>query len=705
MISCCTVTNYIRGYNPLWYMVDLVGAPLDDSYYMWVLENTIPYIPADVYHDAAGTLPWAQPIFFRVDGTLPIDIFYGDSAFYRLEVRKMIGFAPDQNDPLIRLVENYNPSGRVDNPASQEGDATDNQISNAQFSIVNFESPLVLTGLSNPDPIEIAPGWELVLTGNGSVTLEQVPLNNAIANPTNAPYALRIQTTGWTNPPYLRQRFSQNGMNWAHKYIASSFTARIAGGSQIVQSTLYASDGAPIALLSTNALSNSFTQYEGFSLLPASTNADIPPDAWIEYRLSLPTAADVYITSFQLVASDDANSIPYQQDTIERQVDHLFHYYKPQLEYKPIPSYLIGWDFPLNPAQWLTETVAIQAVGANKSYYAWDQTILFQTANNGISVARSLTDGISITAAQIGQIAMIQYLGQAQAKELLSGRMCVYAEGSSTVDLDLTISIWVTDDPTLPDLKTPTFNSLVSAVSATGVVTAANGNWTKVPRGLLPDAKFEITGDLTQVSFNGWELPDDPLILTATYIAIVISTETLAVTDTINIDKIGLYAGDIATRPAPQTKSQVEEECSDLYWKTYESQTLPGTVTFLNSLTSQQAASIQDGANFNFYQSGFSVNYNVPMRTTPIMRFYSPSAGTLGSIDANVWGPGAAGIVAAAKVMATFWGTASVSNKAANYQPSGVLTAGPSVGGTANMIGIGWVRYHYERDARYGIAL
>jgi len=62
---------------------------------------------------------------------------------------------------------------------------------------------------------------------------------------------------------------------------------------------------------------------------------------------------------------------------VPRQIDHLFHYYKPLLAYKPIPSALIGWDFPTNPAQFGV-TGSTGAIGANKSAYAWDQTILFQ---------------------------------------------------------------------------------------------------------------------------------------------------------------------------------------------------------------------------------------------------------------------------------------------------------------------------------------
>ena len=39
----------VRGANPIWYFVNLWGKSFDDTYWMWVLENDIPYIPARVF--------------------------------------------------------------------------------------------------------------------------------------------------------------------------------------------------------------------------------------------------------------------------------------------------------------------------------------------------------------------------------------------------------------------------------------------------------------------------------------------------------------------------------------------------------------------------------------------------------------------------------------------------------------------------------
>lgn len=642
----CQITSYIRGANPVWSMVDLDGNQADDTFWLWVLENTIPYQPStQVFRDAAGTVQWTSPIQFLANGTLPIDIYYANNTVYRLEIRKSNGITPPtQADPLIYLIEDYNPGNSIDFPDNVEGDATDNQIANGQFSAINFVSPLVLTAITNPPPINIAPGWDLVLSGTGSVTIEQIPLNNALSNPTNAPYALRINTSGWTNQPYLRQRFQQNGMNWAGKYLSGSLTGRITGGSQIVQMQLFASNGAPLASIVTAALSNNFTQYQGFALLAASTNADLPPNAYLDCRIILPTTGEVFLTSFQIIASDSGVNIPYQQDSIDRQLDHLAHYYKPQLAYKPIPSYLVGWDFPVNPAQFFGDSVGAQAVGAGKSFYAWDQTIVFQAVNNGITVSRDAdTKGIKLTAAIAGQCAIIQYIEEAQARELLEGNMAVYVNGytSAALGLNATVTLWATADAALPDLKTPNFNSAISALAANGRPTMANGNWTEIPRGNLGDAVFELAPPISELNFNGWTLTNTTstaLRTTTKYMAIVIGFETMALNDTITINSVGLCAGDMATKPAPKSLSEAQIECNRFYWKSFNPGVAPAQNVGLNTGEYRYPV-MQVDAGDNYSSS---IIFPAPMTGIPLITFYNPAAANALARNISVPGDAAA---------------------------------------------------------------
>jgi hypothetical protein len=613
---------FIRGANPIWLLADLTGKLFDDTFYLWVLENQIPYIPAPVYHDPDGTLPWTDPIQFLANGTLPIDIYWDDSIVYRLEFRQNDGTAPpSQADALIYLVENYIPNGEGASPEAEGADTTDNQITNGQFSLVNFTTPYNLTA-TNPPSIQVAPGWFLDLAGTGTLELQQVPLNNALANPTNAPYALRITLGGgWTGQPALRQRFQQNGQNWSNLFAATSITALSQNGTPPIIVRLDASNGQPLAVLLNDTLTGQFAEYKGINQLPASANPNVPPNAYIDYKILLPTVCDIYITSVQLTAGTADIELDYIEDTINRQLDHTFNYYNPLLQYKPIPSYLTAWDFPLNPAQFGVTPGAI-ATGANGSYYAWDQTIIFQTISNGVTVTRNATNGaITLTAAANGQCAIIQYLDQTQARELLSGNMSVGIRAtSSAAALNCTIGLFATNDGALPVVSAGTYQSLIATLGAAGNVATFHGaGWVPLTPLMPGQTLLPITSTATEFFSTGWtDSLTTPRVANATFYAIVIGTSAMTAADTLTINWCSLNKGNIATRPAPQSADEVLRQCQRYYWKTFETATVPATAIGLGngevSWTGQAA-----GVNANI-----NIEFGAAMRAIPNVTLFNP---------------------------------------------------------------------------------
>ena len=321
----------VRGSNPVWAEFDLVGKIFDDTFYMYVLQNVLPYAPATVYHDPDLNQPWTQPIRFLGNGTLPVDVFFESEVVYRLEFRQNDGLSmPSQADPLIYEVNNYVAGSGGSTPVDTVAFASSNQITNPQFSLINFTSPLSVSG-TDPAPIEIGPGWFLQLAGTGTVTITQVPLNNSNANPSNAPYALRLQLTGWTTDSViLRQRFQQNGMLWANKIVSSTLTARIEGAPQSVSATLIDSNSSTLAqVLPLTVVNEAWNEFTGYGELPATTNPNTPPAAYIDYRLSLPSNSDIYLSSIQLVVQELPIQPSFEQDSIERQIDHTYHYAYP----------------------------------------------------------------------------------------------------------------------------------------------------------------------------------------------------------------------------------------------------------------------------------------------------------------------------------------------------------------------------------------
>jgi hypothetical protein len=708
MINGCGEGPDVRGSNPVWSFVDLAGNQFDDTFYMWVLENDVPYIPATVWHDPAGTLPWTNPIQFLANGTLPIDIYWDPSKFYRLEFRHNVGpLPPSQADPLIYLVENYSPNNAPMTPVGGDGFTTDNQIANPQFANMSSPNPYVLTAVTNPPPIEVAPGWFLDLVGTGSATIERIPLNTAISTPTNAPYALHINLTGgWTGQPVLRQRFQQNGQNWRNKNLSASVTARINGITAPFLVRADASNGQPLGIIINDFLINTFEEFTGTIPVAAYANLDLPPNAYIDFKVLLPATGDMYFTSFQLIVSDVAAPFSYEQITVDRQIDHLFHYYQPKIQYMPIPSYLVGWDFPLNPAQINGDALAAQATAINQGYYAWDQTIIYQTAVSSVTTARGVNGSLQLTCAVAGQVALIQYLDQVQARKILSDRASVHLSlfGSLAGGGHGNVTLWATTDATLPALP----NTFVTTLDADGKpATVSSVNWVQVPN-LYQNTRFTVpaisatNAESNDINLNGWDLAGAVPVNTATFFAIVVGFSPWAVADILNINSIALCAGDIATRPAPKTQAETLIACQRFYEKSYSQGVVAGTVSDPNSIVKAQSAWLQAGVAYRMVATSFSLDYQTEKRTaTPSVHLYNPVTGTIDSVRGYVFGAGSAA-AGQGNLGAALW-VANANTKTAYYL---IQTYDQTIT-EGSFAGAGWaegnIRFHYVADARLGV--
>lgn len=337
----------VRGSNPVWLFDDLTGNLLDDTFYLFVLQNTIPYNPSTVYQNAAGTVPWTNPIQFLANGTLPNNIFFLSDLTYRLEVRA----GDTQSDALIYLVEDYQP-GSTGGSSTAAAPSADNQMTNTQFSLVSFDPDGSLS-ITSSGTYQVAPGWELVLAGSGTATITREALTSAETNPTNAPYALRLNLVGWNNTgTYLRQRFNQAGMLWSSSasllYVTSSVTAKLGSGANAsISARLIDSNGTDLAVvLSSSTVTQTYTQFSDVSdFMPQPSNTDTPPAAWVEYRLILPGSIDIAVTSFQAIPTAVQTKFDYEQDTIERQVDHTYHLATPIVPVGTVIDYF-GFDDP-----------------------------------------------------------------------------------------------------------------------------------------------------------------------------------------------------------------------------------------------------------------------------------------------------------------------------------------------------------------------
>src|SRR5690606_18587177 len=155
----------------------------------------------------------------------------------------------------------------------------------------------------------------------------------------------------------------------------------IQGAPQAISARLVDSLNQPLVnVLDPINVASTFVEYRGYGLVPPTSNTDTPPDEWIDYQLILPTSVDIYLTSFQLVSSGLPVAYPYEEDSIDRQNDHTWHYYANEVIVKPKDTILTAWNFSLNPFQFNSTSVT---TASSQTQYIADQTILHQIASGG----------------------------------------------------------------------------------------------------------------------------------------------------------------------------------------------------------------------------------------------------------------------------------------------------------------------------------
>lgn len=706
--------NFVRGSNPLWIFRDLVGQPLNDEYYISFLSNTFPYLPSLVYRDNQGIVPWSDPLQLLPNGGLPDNIYFEDDLVYRLEIRH----GATQNDQLINTIMNYVPGDSGGNNVDDTG-TQDNQISNPQFAFINFISPLTIT---TSGTYNLAPGWDIVLTGSGTVTITQLIFTGAqnVLQPDPSqpnsvpPYALRINTNGWTTA-ILQQRFNGVGAIWYNNFVSASIFARSDSGGGLISVNYVPNSGGggtPVPIISNVALTTGATYeiIQGIVALNSSANTTLNNVAYVDIQIALPETGITDISNVQVMGQNVLLPVDFVEipaETLERQQDHLFHYYKPQLAYKPIPSHLIGWDFPINPSQPLGGSVAAQSVGTNKSYYAWDQTILFQTANSAITVSRTGTGALLLTAAATTQIAVIQYLEGYKVREMLNDALAVNLAALSTVNsVPVTISLWYTSGASLPDMNSNL--SLVATLTAAGKPATFNlaGGvvWKEVPRRNGQDATCTIlsnsTDEFLDYNFNAWDLNGSTDDRTAEFFAIVIGTASMPITTTLSITSVGLMSGDIATRPAPQSVDEVLRECQYYYEKSYNTTVNPGAASTIGMRYAAQLGIDDSGGNIAVITRAFSIEYNTLKRSsTPINTFYSPT-GTVNVVRIRLENGGSAGF-ADTDLSISNWTLGAVGQKSVYYFPNNVTPQNVTLAGVSQPEGS--ILYHFTSDARLGV--
>jgi hypothetical protein len=592
---------------------ELSGAPPNYTY--TALPNPIILSNTGTFQDAAGNN--IAVYYFPYDSQLPD----ANVQLYYITVTNSMGTEQFTREAWPNIVTN-------ESQTLTQADIS-NALTNPQFATVLFNpsnSLTITTTGSGTLSTTIAPGWILNLTtlGIGSVTVTRNSIAGSTAYPYNPPYTLTVAPGANITALTLSQRLYHNPSIWSPQpggtngYIASSILLAPLS-SAIMQ---YApSTGAVQELLNANNTLGVYQEFTNTIQLTSASNTDNADVGYVDIIVSLPIGATTTFSNVQIVGLEtNEPNVVYDQTPVNRQIDYMFHYYNPLLQYKPTSSYLIGWDFPFNPYQFLGPAVPVAAIGANKSSYVWDQTILFQSVNSGIGVSRTSSGAISLTAAAAGQMALIQYLPQETARKILNDYMAVnIAAMANSTPITATVSLWYTTDANLPSVVGSN-NSIVATLDANGKPATFNGNWFEVPRSNLGNAQFTIgtstTTNFNNYPFTGWNMNGIAECNTATYFAIVVGTGTVPNGNSVSFDSISLCDGQIPTRPASMSPDLVLRQCQRYYSMSFDQTAIPATGLGLTE--GMVTASVITNRVTTY------VNFPVSMITNPVVTIYNP---------------------------------------------------------------------------------
>jgi len=539
------------------------------------------------------------------------------------------------------------------NPQQQQANIS-NELSNPQFAAINFanENPytIALVG-ANTFTIAIAPDWDLVVTtaGNSTVQVQRNAVAGSAQYPGNAPYTLTITPglnigVGGIN---LRQRFTGNPdiFSPANGGTNGWISASILIGPGSSASVSYQPNGqAPQQILNDNNLSGNFVQYSSTIQLAAAANPSTPDNGgYVDILVGLDNAVATTIGNVQIVGLDsDIANIDFEQTPINRQIDQLFNYYNQPLQYKPIPSYLVGWNFPYNPAQATGHAIGPFATGGVAgSFQSWDQTIVFQSVTNGVTIAQSASGSgaLTVTAAATCQFALVQYLPATEAIQILNQPVSVNVAAltNQVGGVPATASLWYSTNAALP--HTAVNNSIVATLNANGYPATRNdtATWFEITRNNLPSAQFTVgtsaNSNANDYGFNLFNLNGAVNLTTVTWFAIVVGFGSLTIGNTVDIQSISLVPGNIPSRPGIQSADEVLRECQRYFFMTFDQGTVPRDNVGLSTGEHVWTATI--AGNNNEYSP--SLNFPCVMNSVPVITYWQPHAAGGGINNGNGW--------------------------------------------------------------------
>lgn len=596
--------------------------------------------------------------------------------------------------------------------------STDNELSNSQFVEVNFPAgitTLSVTGTNTVTPV--APGWDLITSGSGTVTLERLePTNASVA--TNPPYALRINAdSALGSSVTLRQRLNNSPSLNRGNYISATFTVAVISGGSSAISMIYApSTGTSTTLIPSVNVSTdgSYHSYPGNALIPQQANT-AASSGYVDINLIIPTSRNLSITSLQIVGVSFSEDIPFDEQTADRQKDHLFHYYEDAAVHQPKSNLLTGWIFGQNP--WQFRATANSNVATNT--YTADQTIIVQQAyvdgavGNNISVAQgSAAQNLAfnvraVTAAN--KFSMIQYIDPSTIAPYWGRTLSVMLRGSLILGATHT---------TTPQFKVRLiYRTTLPATTAQAVPVSS---WTNIDNSIpglagwtyitsTNDPTYTLTSTAQNFTFNGFVLPASSASTMTLGIMIIMmnNLDSTGTPDQLLFDEVSLVHSDFAVKADPLTADETLRRCQYYYEKSYQNNDYITTRTLTGSLIKPISVN-RAGASFDGFASPFEFEFNSIKRAAPAISIYAYNGGAddeLGKVRATYYQDGTAitgGTSPNNATLTTFYNAPTVSTKNVFYTTlnhAGAMVTGTGYTDNASST----ITFQYLADARLGV--
>jgi hypothetical protein len=548
----------------------------------------------------------------------------------------------------------------ANNPETQNDKSVENQLANPTFTnyFINPGLPQVYTVSGDTDKeFEFAPDWKFLISGTGTVTVQIIPIQGSLNVPTTPPFMLDIDITSGVTSCLLVQRFPKNSGLWTStvnenvflygSYVAQNQNSGTAGIQMLYrESTL----GYIPVVIVDGSFTSPYMHVTGTTAaaIPSSGNSD--PNGYVEILLSFETASHVRVSSLQLIPSigDPLTILPIDFSSSNRNEVYQGDYYIPRSAKKNMDSYLVGWDFTVNPFQFGTSLINITTT----PNYICDQTIAASQSGIVAYARDTVTEGLSLVGAGTNTaFYLMQYLSEDEVKDMMGNRLSVNVFGyqvGATTAAEMRVYLYRAPNagatPKIPLLTTGTIGDIAADGTFTLNATAVAAGWTEIPRGGVSTPhvtlnKFPTNNDVgiydtdkTDYGFSGWEITDPAQIADTNFFAIVVTFKYTQINTFIKINSISVVPGDLPCRPSPKTFSETLRQCQYYYEKSYNTDKQPiAPGTYSGTLIYDQTVYIpffsgNFQSNIDVYPSLMTFNYKTVKRIPTIPKIYAPDA-------------------------------------------------------------------------------